>query len=76
METKSLPPMKQLRTAVDLAVAAALDGNPNPLDMDMRDIDPDPTSLDLVGSQKAETCPRPRRRDRAVCACGRLLPRS
>ena len=47
METKSLPPMKQLRTAVDLAVAATLDGNPNPLDMDMNGIDPDPTSLDL-----------------------------
>jgi hypothetical protein len=32
---------------VDLAVAA-VEGNPNPLDMDMRDIDPAPTSLDLT----------------------------
>ena len=32
---------------VELAVAA-LEGNPNPLDMDMRDIDPAPTSLDLT----------------------------
>jgi len=75
MGTKSLPPKKPMRTAVELAVAA-LDGNPNPLDMDTRDIDPDPTSLDLVGSQQTETCPRPRRRDRGVCACGRLLRRS
>lgn len=35
-----------MRSAVDLAVAA-LDGSPNPLDTDMRDIDPDRTSLDL-----------------------------
>ena len=33
--------------AVELAVAA-LDGNPNPLDMEMEGIDPDPTSLDLT----------------------------
>ena len=46
MGTKCLPLMKPMRTAVDLAVAA-LDGNPNPLDMDMNGIDPDPTSLDL-----------------------------
>ena len=46
MGTKSLRPQKTMRTAVDLAVAA-LDGNPKPLDMDMKDIDPDPTSLDL-----------------------------
>ena len=35
------------KSAVELAVAA-LDGNPSPLDMDMRAIDPDPTSLDLA----------------------------
>ena len=34
-------------SAVELAIAA-LDGNPNPLDMDTRGIDPDPTSLDLT----------------------------
>ena len=75
MGTQSLPPKKPMRTTVDLAVSA-LDGNPNPLDMDMRDINPDPTSLDLVGSQQIETRPRPRRRDQGVCACGRLLPQS
>ena len=32
---------------VELAIAA-LDGNANPLDMDMSDIDPDPTSLDII----------------------------
>jgi hypothetical protein len=35
------------KSAVELAVAA-LDGNPSPLDMDMRALDPDPTSLDLA----------------------------
>lgn len=47
MGTKCLPPKKPMRTAVYLAVAA-LDGNPNPLDMDMSDIDPDPMSLDVT----------------------------
>ena len=75
MGIKSPRSKKPITTAVDLAVAA-LDGNPNPLDMDTRDIDPDPTSLDLVGSQQTETCPRPRLRDPGVCACGRLLRRS
>jgi hypothetical protein len=40
-------PKKPEKSAVELAVAA-LEGNPNPLDMDMRDIDPAPTSLDLT----------------------------
>jgi hypothetical protein len=75
MGTKSLPPNMSIRTAVDLAVAA-LDGNPNPLDMDLRDFDPAPTSLDLDGSQQTETCPRPRRRAPGRCVCGRLLRRS
>ena len=44
-ETRS--PKKPEKSAVELAVAA-LDGNPSPLDMDMRAIDPDPTSLDLA----------------------------
>jgi hypothetical protein len=37
---------KPMEFVVELAVAA-LDGNPNPLDMDMSGIDPAPTSLDL-----------------------------
>jgi len=41
--------MKRLHGASAVALAvAALDGNPSPLDMDMRDIDPDPASLDLI----------------------------
>jgi len=39
-------PKKPKESAVALAIAA-LDGNEHPLDMDMGDIDPDPTSLDL-----------------------------
>jgi hypothetical protein len=39
-------PKKPEKSDVDLAVAA-LEGNPNPLDMDMKGIDPAPTSLDL-----------------------------
>jgi hypothetical protein len=40
---------------VDLAIAA-LDGNPNPLDVDMSAVDPDPTSLDLPYEEHGETC--------------------
>jgi len=36
-----------MMTAVELAIAA-LDGNPNPLDMDMSDIGESPTDLDLT----------------------------
>ena len=40
--------LKELhKYAVELAVGA-VEGNANPLDMDMRDIDPAPTSLDLI----------------------------
>lgn len=38
---------KPKKSAVEMAIAA-VEGNPNPLDMDMRSIDPDPTSLDLT----------------------------
>ncbi len=40
-------PKKPKKSAVELAIAA-LDGNANPLDMDLTSIDPDPTSLDLA----------------------------
>jgi hypothetical protein len=43
-------------SAVDLAVAA-VEGNPNPLDMDMRDIDPAPMSLDLTLPGKPKNRP-------------------
>jgi hypothetical protein len=44
-------------SAVDLAIAA-LDGNPNPLDADMSEVDPDPTGLDLPYEEHRETCSR------------------
>jgi len=47
MMARNPQPKKPEESAVELAVAA-LDGNPSPLDMDMRAIDPDPTSLDLA----------------------------
>jgi hypothetical protein len=43
-ETRS--PKKPKKSAVELAIAA-LDGNPNPLDMDMKNIGDSPTDLDL-----------------------------
>ena len=46
MMARNPQPKKPEKSAVELAVAA-LEGSPNPLDMDMRDIDPAPTSLDL-----------------------------
>ena len=46
MATKSLQRRKPRIPDVALSLEA-LDGNEHPLDMDMRDIDPDPTSLDL-----------------------------
>jgi len=49
---------KPEKSAVDMAIAA-VEGNPNPLDTDMNGIDPDPTSLDLNGSQNAEMCSNP-----------------
>ena len=60
-------PKEPKESAVELAIAA-LDGNPNPLDMDTRDIDPVPTSLDLDGCQQVKTCPIPRRRAPESCA--------
>lgn len=38
---------KPEQSEVDLAIAA-LDGNPNPLDIDMRDIGESPSDLDLT----------------------------
>jgi hypothetical protein len=46
MMARNPQPKKPEESAVELAVAA-LDGNPDPLDMDMSGIDPAPTSLDL-----------------------------
>ena len=46
MAVRNPQPKEPDKSAVELAVAA-LDGNPNPLDMDMSGITPAPTSLDL-----------------------------
>lgn len=35
---------------------AAVEGNPNPLDVGMRSIDPAPTSLDLDGCEQRDAC--------------------
>ncbi len=67
-------PRNRLEPEVELAVGA-LEGNPNPLDLDLKGIDPVPTSLDLVGSQESKTCTTPPRRAPRHCECGRLLPR-
>lgn len=53
-------PKKLIKPQVDLAVTA-LEGNPNPLDMDLKGIGPVPTSLDLVGTQESRTCSIPPR---------------
>jgi hypothetical protein len=75
MAVRNPRPKKPMTNDVDLAIAA-LDGNPNPLDMDLRYIDPAPTSLDIDFDQQDERCRKPHRRPRGVCRCGRLLPRS
>jgi len=43
---------------VELAVAAVVEGNPNPLDEDMSAVNPDRTSLDLPEVEHRETCSR------------------
>jgi hypothetical protein len=53
-ETRS--PKKPKKSAVDLAIAA-LDGNPNPLDMDMKNIGDSPTDLDLTLPHKPDDRP-------------------
>ena len=53
MTAGSPQPKKSMRTFVQMAIAA-VEGNPSPLDMDMRGIDPDPTSLDLTLPGKPE----------------------
>jgi len=58
---------------VDLAIAA-LDGNPNPLDQDMSEVDPAPTSLDLPYDDSQEACSRCDRPAVDACpACGSPL---
>ncbi len=47
MAFRKTQPKKPGNSVVELAIAA-LDGSPNPLDLDVRDLDPSPTSLDLA----------------------------
>ena len=72
MAVRNPQPKEPDKSAVELAVAA-LDGNPNPVDMDMNGIDPAPTSLDLPqegdGYFTGEMCSNPRCTRRTVDAC-------
>ncbi len=61
MVVRNPRPRKPDQSAVELAIAA-LDGSPNPLDMDMMGIDPDPTSLDLTLAGRATGTPPSRGR--------------
>jgi hypothetical protein len=61
---------KAKASPVQLAVRAVINGNVHPLDQDLRDLDPCPTSLDLVDDKDAVTCLH----HRWKCAdCGRAL---
>ena len=58
MAVRKPQPRKPEKSAVDLAIGAILDGNPNPLDEDMSAVNPDRTSLDLPGEEHEEMCSR------------------
>ena len=58
----------QKESAAELAVGA-LEGNPNPIDMDMRGIDPAPTSLDMPEEEYDETRSNPRCAPSALGVC-------
>jgi hypothetical protein len=57
MAVRKPQPRKPEQSAVDIAIDAVLDGNPNPLDMDMRDIGESPTDLDLTLPSKPDDRP-------------------
>jgi len=70
MMTRNLQPRQTGYSVVDIAVAA-LDGNPNPLDMPMEGIDPSPTSLDMLEGERQEMCSRRMRPAEDTCIiCG------
>lgn len=60
---------KKRRESIVELVVAALDGTPNPLDMDISGIDPDRTSLDLPEEKSQATCSNPRCLHAAVDRC-------
>jgi hypothetical protein len=53
---------------VQLAIAA-VEGSVHPLDLDVRDLDPSPISLDLPATQEAATCSHHRRMGPAEDQC-------
>ena len=57
MVVRKPQPRKPEQSAVDIAIDDVLDGNPNPLDMDMRDIGESPTDLDLTLPSKPDDRP-------------------
>lgn len=59
---------EQNESSVAMALAA-VEGNPNPLDVDMRSIDPNPTSLDLGGGDERDACSNGRRSRTAADQC-------
>lgn len=70
MVVRNLQPKMPKESIVDVAIAA-LDGNPSPLDMDARDIDLDPTSLDMPEEEYQEARSNPRCTCPDMDACGR-----
>lgn len=64
----------QKESAAELAVGA-LEGNPNPLDVDMGDVDFSPTSLDLHDGEEAamRSNPRCKRAVDGCIICGQLF---
>ncbi len=61
-------PKRPENSAAEMAVGA-LDGNPNPLDVDMGGIDPHPASLDLPEEEFDEACSNPRCTRHALSGC-------
>jgi hypothetical protein len=73
MTTGILHSRKLKKSGVALAIAA-LDGNPNPLDMDMSSVDTHPTGLDLPEEPYHEMCSRCSRPAVGACMeCGSRL---
>ena len=69
MSPRSRERKKPNRCPVTLAVAAVVDSNPSPLDLDVRDLDPSPASLDLPAREETSMCPHHRRSRPPLDAC-------
>jgi hypothetical protein len=69
MVVRNQPRKKPKTCRVQLAIGA-LEGSVHPLDLDVRNLDPSPTSLDLPATPEAATCSH----HQYVCAkCGAPL---